>query len=328
MKKLLSILRDVVFVLFVLFICGMIFIMSTGKHVSIAGYQVLRVLTSSMEPAIAENTCIIIKECAPETLQVGDIITFTSDDPQIRGYYNTHRIHEIVEENGETLFVTKGDATSFVDGYPVHMDQVAGIYVRELPGGRMLGKCFVALSDNRVYFLVIMLPLTICLISYFWQIIGFVTGRYEEDDEDDEEEDEDDKDAESDVESVIEDLGDDDSEDENVNEDALEEKPQQEPCDSVEDIFQTSDEPVEDLLQDDLHTAGESEGELLQKPEDSEEEYLKNSEDSEEEPIVKTSEMMEKERINKIVEELMANPASDEVVEEKRAQLKEKYVKR
>ena len=183
MKKFLSILRDIAFVIFVLAICGMIFIMSTGKHVSIAGYQVLRVLTSSMEPAIAENTCIIIKEYPVDQLKVGDIITFTSDDPQIQGYYNTHRIHDIVEENGETLFVTKGDATSAVDAYPVHKDQVAGIFVKELPGGRTLGKMFLALSDNKVYFLVIMLPLALCLISYFWQIVGMVTGRYDEEEE-------------------------------------------------------------------------------------------------------------------------------------------------
>lgn len=189
MKKFLSILRDVGFVIFVIAICGMIFIMSTGKHVSIAGYQVLRVLTSSMEPAIAENTCIIIKEYPVEQLKVGDIITFTSDDPQIQGYYNTHRIHEIIEENGETLYITKGDAGDAIDAYPVHQYQVAGIFVRELPGGRTIGKCFVALSDNKIYFLVVMLPLTLCLLSYFWQIVGMVTGRFDDEDEDEDEED-------------------------------------------------------------------------------------------------------------------------------------------
>lgn len=172
MKKFAAILRDIGFVFFSVFILFMIFLMSSGKHISIAGYQVLRVLTSSMEPTISENTCIIIKKVPVENLKVGDVITFTSDDPQIQGLYNTHRIHDIVEEKGETLYVTKGDAIDAVDAYPVHQNQVAGIYVRELPGGRLLGKCFVALSDNRIYFLVIILPLMLCLLSYFWQIMG------------------------------------------------------------------------------------------------------------------------------------------------------------
>lgn len=186
MKKFAAILRDIGFVFFIVFILLMIFLMSSGKHISIAGYQVLRVLTSSMEPTISENTCIIIKKVPVEDLKVGDVITFTSDDPQIQGLYNTHRIHDIVEENGETLYVTKGDAIDAVDAYPVHQDQVAGIYVRELPAGRLLGKCFVALSDNRVYFLVIMLPLMLCLMSYFWQIMGIFRKSDEELEEDEE----------------------------------------------------------------------------------------------------------------------------------------------
>lgn len=180
MKKFAAILRDIGFVFFSVFILFMIFLMSSGKHVSIAGYQVLRVLTSSMEPTISENTCIIIKKVPVENLKVGDVITFTSDDPQIQGLYNTHRIHDIVEENGETLYVTKGDAIDAVDAYPVHQNQVAGIFVRELPGGRLLGKCFVALSDNKIYFLVIILPLMICLLSYFWQIMGMFRKSEEE----------------------------------------------------------------------------------------------------------------------------------------------------
>lgn len=183
MKKFAAILRDIGFVFFSVFILFMIFLMSSGKHISIGGYQVLRVLTSSMEPTISENTCIIIKKVPVQDLKVGDVITFTSDDPQIQGLYNTHRIHDIVEENGETLYVTKGDAIDAVDAYPVHQNQVAGIFVKELPGGRLLGKCFVALSDNRIYFLVIILPLMLCLLSYFWQIMGMFRKSDEEDEE-------------------------------------------------------------------------------------------------------------------------------------------------
>lgn len=188
MKKVISIIRNVAFVALVLFICFIIFVMSQGRNISIGGYQVLRVLTSSMEPAIVANTCIITKEVPVEQLKVGDIITFISEDPDIYGYYNTHRIHEIVEEKGETYFVTKGDNSPTQDPYRVSMDNVEGIYVRELPGGRLIGKAFVALSDNKVYFIVIILPLVACLISYFWQIIGMITGRYDEEDEEEDQE--------------------------------------------------------------------------------------------------------------------------------------------
>lgn len=187
MKKVISVIRNLAFVLLVLFICFIIYTMSQGNTVSIAGYRVLRVLTSSMEPSIVENTCIITKEIPTEDLKVGDIITFKSEDPAIYGYYNTHRIHEIKEEGGVRKFITKGDNSSDIDPYPVSESNVVGIYVQELPGGRLIGQAFVVLSDNKIYFAVIIIPLVLCLLSYFWEIMGMVTGRYQDDEDDDDE---------------------------------------------------------------------------------------------------------------------------------------------
>ena len=308
MKKFLSILRDIGFVIFVVAICGMIFIMSTGKHFTIAGYQVLRVLTSSMEPAIAENTCIIIKEYPVEQLKVGDIITFTSDDPQIQGYYNTHRIHEIVEENGETLYITKGDATDAIDAYPVHQDQVAGILVRELPGGRMIGKAFVALSDNKIYFLVVMLPLTLCLLSYFWQIVGMVTGRYDDEDEDDDDEEE----GSNEFENAGKKLSDGNSY-RKSHSDSVEMKEDGD-VDSgmVVDLVKNSDE-VFDF--DEVLNSG----------------WTQDCEEVQTETASaggKSVPETEDERIRRMVEELTTESVSDEVVEEMQAKLKAEYVKR
>lgn len=186
MKKFVAIVRDVLFVIFVLSICGIIFLMSAGKQVSFFGYQVLRVLTGSMEPTIDENTCIIMKKVDVNQLEKGDIITFISEDPDIYGYYNTHRIYDVREDEitGEIYYITKGDASREPDPYPVYQNKVVGIYVKELPGGRIIGKVFVALSDNRIYFAVIILPLLLCLLSYFWQIVTMF--RYDEEEEQEE----------------------------------------------------------------------------------------------------------------------------------------------
>lgn len=183
MRRLIAVIRDVLFVVLIVTICAIIYFMSTGKHISIGGYQALRVLTSSMSPAVAENTCILIKKCDQSELKVGEIITFTSDDPNIKGYYNTHRIYKIIKKDGESQYITKGDANDAPDEYPVRYSQIAGTFVREIPGGRIIGKLFLALADNRIYFIFVMLPLLICLISYFWQIYGMITGRYDEDEE-------------------------------------------------------------------------------------------------------------------------------------------------
>lgn len=195
LSKAIDILKKIVFVILILVICSIIIGMTQGKHPKFFGYQIFRVLTSSMQPAISESTCIITKEVPQEELEVGDIITFISEDPDIYGYYNTHRIHEIIEENGEIKYVTKGDANPFPDENMVSFDQVTGEMVRELPGGRLIGQLFNWLSDSKIYFLVVMLPMALILLSYIWQIIGYVTHRY--DDDDDEEEEEEEEDGES-----------------------------------------------------------------------------------------------------------------------------------
>ncbi len=188
--KILDIIRNIFFVLLILVICFVIFSTAQGKHPKFFGYQIFRVLTSSMQPAISESTCIITKEVPQSELKVGDIITFVSEDEAIYGFYNTHRIYEIVEEDGETKYRTKGDANPAPDQYLVSYDQVTGILVGEIPGGQLIGKLFELLSNNKVYFLVIMLPLALVLLSYIWQIVGHMTNRYDEDeDEEDETED-------------------------------------------------------------------------------------------------------------------------------------------
>lgn len=182
-RKILSVIKNTLFIALVVVICFIIFGMTQGKHPKFFGYQFFRVLTSSMQPAISESTCIITKEVPKESLKVGDIITFVSEDPDIYGYYNTHRIYEIIEEDGEIKYITKGDANPVPDEQPVSYSQVTGVLVGEVPGGKLIGKFFNLLSDNKVYFLVVMLPLALILISYIWQIVGFFTNRYEEDDD-------------------------------------------------------------------------------------------------------------------------------------------------
>lgn len=173
MKKIVRYVKDILFVLIVLIMCVIIVAVSRGYRPKIAGYQLLRVLTYSMSPAIEENALIIIKEVPQEEIQVGDIITFVSDDPDLMGFYNTHRVNsiEMNEETGEKHYITKGDMNTYIDVYPVSYDKVAGKYMYTIPFGQILGQAIAALADQRVYFLFIMLPLMICFLSYIWQII-------------------------------------------------------------------------------------------------------------------------------------------------------------
>ncbi|MBR1391120.1 MAG: signal peptidase I [Lachnospiraceae bacterium] len=185
MRKKAALLGETVFTLVIVALCSLIIAVAKGYHPSMFGYEILRVLTRSMAPALEENALILIRDVPQDEIEVGDIITFVSDDPTLMGFYNTHRVYHIKrdEETGETYYITKGDMNEEADLYPVSYDAIAGELVCEIPFSSNVGKLIVSMINNRVYFFVVMLPLLLCLISYLWQIFYLLVIKDEDEDE-------------------------------------------------------------------------------------------------------------------------------------------------
>lgn len=181
MKRLANVL-EIIFLVIMLLMCGVIIMAGQGNVPYIFGYRVLQVVTDSMKPTISSETCIIIEEVEQEEIQVGDIITFVSESPQIKGFLNTHRVYEIAEdaESGETLYITIGDASSEPDPYPVAYDQIVGRYVRELPYGEWLYRAIRFLADQVNYFIIVILPLFLCCLSYVRQLFKALFSKEEQ----------------------------------------------------------------------------------------------------------------------------------------------------
>jgi len=110
---------------------------NSDKVPSVFGYKPFIVLSGSMETKIHVGDLIITKEIDPETLQVGDIIAFRDAENTV----TTHRIIDIVEKDGVTYFITKGDNNNSQDQNLVEYDDVEGLYVTRIPGiGTMLNE--------------------------------------------------------------------------------------------------------------------------------------------------------------------------------------------
>lgn len=174
---------EVVFLVLMILLCGVVFMAGSGKVPYVFGYRVLQVISNSMSPTIGSETCIVIKKVEQKDIQEGDIITFVSEAPQIRGYLNTHRVYGIKEdeESGEILYITKGDAYDLPDSYPVRYEQIAGEYVGELPFGELLFKGIRFLADRNNYFIIVILPLFCCFISYAKQLFQAVFKKEKDD---------------------------------------------------------------------------------------------------------------------------------------------------
>ena len=102
--------------------------------IKLFGLQPYTVLSGSMEPEYPTGSMIYVKEAEPYELNEGDVITFRLGGQTI----GTHRIIEVVEEDGLLGFRTKGDANKAADHNLVRADQVIGTPVFTIPGlGRL-----------------------------------------------------------------------------------------------------------------------------------------------------------------------------------------------
>lgn len=93
----------------------------------IGGYSPLIVLTGSMEPNIMSGDLIVVKQIEGNDVKVGDVIAFFDPDGNGTSIL-THRVIEIIDEDGQLSFRTQGDANNAADNSPVSADKLVGVY--------------------------------------------------------------------------------------------------------------------------------------------------------------------------------------------------------
>lgn len=96
-------------------------------------YGAYVIVSGSMEPTIKIRDAIIIKRYDEQDLKVGDIITYRSEDPYFYGIMITHRIIDVTYDEGEKVYVTKGDHNATRDRLPVKSNQIYGKVIMMIP---------------------------------------------------------------------------------------------------------------------------------------------------------------------------------------------------
>ena len=96
--------------------------------VRLVGLRPLVVLSGSMEPTYHVGSMVYVKSVDPESIEVGDPITFLINEDLDMA---THRVIEIDAENQH--FYTKGDANDAADGAPVHFNNLVGKPLFSIP---------------------------------------------------------------------------------------------------------------------------------------------------------------------------------------------------
>ena len=134
---------------------------NTEKVPDVGGYLPMIVLTDSMYPEIESGDLIICRTIDPEDVKVDDIITFF--DPAGNGTsIVTHRVIEIVEEDGGLGFRTKGDFNNTQDKETVLADKLVGIYRSRIAGA---GKVALFMQSTAGLIICVVLPIVL-LVGY------------------------------------------------------------------------------------------------------------------------------------------------------------------
>ena len=119
-------------------------------------YVILTVLSGSMEPAIKTGSIVAIHPAS--SYRTGDVITFGAigkDKIPV-----THRIQETKVINGETVYVTKGDANNSADAAEVPEPLVHGKVFLTLP---YVGYAVSVLRKPIGFFSMIAIPLVLII---------------------------------------------------------------------------------------------------------------------------------------------------------------------
>ena len=128
MEKLNKVVSIIILIILIpiLFVNGVILVnsfMHPDEIPSFFGWKPFIVLSGSMETEIDAGDVAVVKETDTASLKKGDIIAFKSGEIVI-----THRIYDIIQEEGETRYITKGDNNNAEDNGYVLPEQIEGVY--------------------------------------------------------------------------------------------------------------------------------------------------------------------------------------------------------
>lgn len=136
------------------------------------------IVTESMVPTINVNDAIIVKRVKNNTLDIGDIITFSSNDVYFNGLTVTHRIvGKKLDVDGNYIYRTKGDNNSLEDTALVNLNNIYGKVVLRVP---KIGYIHGFVSTPLGFILSIIIPVLMVISYEAWRIYKTIKQRYAE----------------------------------------------------------------------------------------------------------------------------------------------------
>lgn len=135
---------------------------------SILGYNLFVVLSGSMSEEFSVGDIAVSKKVDVETIEVGDIISFISIDPNYLNEIVSHKVRSITTYDGQLAFETYGTTTGVSDAYPALSENIIGKYTFTIP---WVGNIVVFIQSSLGFALLIILPIAVIFILQIIKLI-------------------------------------------------------------------------------------------------------------------------------------------------------------
>ena len=163
LKLISTIISWTVFVLLVICACFLLYYFIATKVFVHFGskyepkFSLYTIISPSMTPNINVYDVVIdVRVDDPEDIEIGDVITFYSDSPELNGSTITHRVISIIKNNDGTYsYQTKGDHNLIEDSSTVPFEKIVGKVALRIP---QLGRVQFFLASSYGWLILIMIP--------------------------------------------------------------------------------------------------------------------------------------------------------------------------
>lgn len=147
----------------------------TGKN-KMPMFGAYVIVSPSMIPTINVNDGIVVQRVERENnLQVGDVITFESNNIEYNGLTVTHRIvGKQMVQTGEYVYRTKGDNNVVEDSSLVKFGDIYGKVIMKIP---MIGYVYKFLTNPLGFIISFIVPVAILIFGSVYRSINDIKGK-------------------------------------------------------------------------------------------------------------------------------------------------------
>lgn len=157
-KIIAKVLLFIVLIGFVLSVCLQRF---SNNRLSIFNYRMFTVISGSMEPRYNIGDVLFAKEVKPESIKVGDTISYLGKQGSFRDKVVTHEVTRIEKVDGKYKFHTKG-LTNLVEDPIVSEEQLYGKVIYK---SVIISLVYKIVSTNVGFYLFIIVPILYIIAS-------------------------------------------------------------------------------------------------------------------------------------------------------------------